>query len=175
MALRLYGDGNIENVDSITTSASATLSSTELGYLDGIGGIGKILQVVSATHSTEVSTTSTSYITTNLSASITPSSTSSKVLIHVSMPLRKTTDNIFSGATGGLFRGTVGATLLAENVAYAPGANVRGLFATSYVDSPNTTSSQVYTVGLKTNSNLTTVASCPDGNRGSLVLMEISA
>lgn len=36
MSLRLYGNGNIENVDSIVTSASATLSSTELGYLDGI-------------------------------------------------------------------------------------------------------------------------------------------
>ena len=32
MALRLYGDGNIENVTSINTA----VSSTELGYLDGV-------------------------------------------------------------------------------------------------------------------------------------------
>jgi hypothetical protein len=38
MTLKLYGNGNIENVDSITTSASATLSATELGNLDGVTG-----------------------------------------------------------------------------------------------------------------------------------------
>jgi hypothetical protein len=42
---------------------------------------GSVLQVVSATDSTEVSTTSTSYQTTSVSASITPTSTSSTILV----------------------------------------------------------------------------------------------
>jgi len=42
---------------------------------------GSVLQVVSATRSTGTSTTSTSYVTSNLSAAITPTSSSSKILI----------------------------------------------------------------------------------------------
>ena len=42
---------------------------------------GKVLQVVQGTYATQASTTGTTYVTTNLSASITPSSTSNKVLV----------------------------------------------------------------------------------------------
>ena len=45
----------------------------------GVGG--KVLQVVQATSSTTKTTTSTSFVDTNLSGSITPSSTSSKIYV----------------------------------------------------------------------------------------------
>ena len=51
--------------------------------------IGKVLQCVQGTTATMVNFTSTSsYVDTGLSASITPSSTSSKVLIQVSQMFR---------------------------------------------------------------------------------------
>ena len=45
---------------------------------------GSVLQVVQATTSTKASTTSTSYADTGLTASITPSSSSNKVLVIIS-------------------------------------------------------------------------------------------
>jgi len=55
-------------------------------------GFGKIGQIVTATTSTEVSNTSTSYADVGLSASITPTSTSSKVFVIVSASLAGTTE-----------------------------------------------------------------------------------
>ena len=51
------------------------------GLPAGVGG--KVLQVVTNTHSTSTSTTSSSYVSTNLDASITPSSSSNKILVLV--------------------------------------------------------------------------------------------
>lgn len=54
---------------------------------------GAVLQVVNATYNTQVSTSSTSYIDTGLSASITPTSSTSKILILVSQNLNVQSDN----------------------------------------------------------------------------------
>lgn len=134
---------------------------------------GAVLQVVNATTSTEVSTTSTSYVTTNLSASITPSSTSSKVLALVSIPTMKQTDAVWSGVFVALFRGTVSGTMLVENEFYVE-KPVLGQTSYSWLDSPNTTSAQTYTVGVKVNSTLITGIVCRSGRTGTLTLMEIA-
>lgn len=89
MTLKLYGNGNIENVDSIVTSASATLSATELGYIDGVtsalqtqlNNAGKILQVVRATDGTRRDTTSGSFTDASISVTITPTKSTSAVLL----------------------------------------------------------------------------------------------
>jgi hypothetical protein len=143
-------------------------------YVNDLRGAFRILQVVQASHSTEVSTTSTSYVTTGLTASITPQSTTSKILAYVSMPTEKTTVSIFSGAYIALFRGTVTGTNLVENLLYSEQQIVSTL-ALNWLDSPSTTSAQVYTVGIKTNSGAVTVKSCPGSLKASLVLMEVSA
>ena len=142
--------------------------------MDDLRGAFRILQVVQASHSTEVSTTSTSYVTTGLTASITPQATTSKILAFVSMPTEKTTVSIFSGAFIGLFRGTVAGTNLVENLLYSE-QQIASTLALNWLDSPSTTSSQVYTVGIKTNSAAVTVKSCVINLPASLVLMEVSA
>ena len=68
-------DGNAD--EFLKTDGSGGLS------WDTAGG-GKVLQVVTATNNTENTTTSTSRVATGLSASITPSATSSKVLAMMS-------------------------------------------------------------------------------------------
>jgi hypothetical protein len=65
--------------------------------LQGGTGVGKVLQVVSATTSIVVSTTSTAYVATNLTVSITPTSASSKVLVFAICPTQTS-----SAAGGGL-------------------------------------------------------------------------
>jgi hypothetical protein len=143
-------------------------------YVNDLRGAFRILQVVQASHSTVVSTTSTSYVTTGLTASITPQSTTSKILAFVSMPTEKTTAGVYSGALIALFRGTVAGTNLVENILYNEQQTAATL-ALNWLDSPSTTSAQAYTVGIKTNSGLITVKSCVNDLKASLVLMEVSA
>ena len=75
------------SADAITldNSGNATFPANETcsGTASGFGG-GKILQVVTATTSTQATNTSQTFADTNLTASITPSATSSKILIMIS-------------------------------------------------------------------------------------------
>ena len=71
--------------NTIAPSTGTTLTLGESGDTVNVGGtagtgFGKVLQIIQGTHSTAVSTTSSTYVTTNLTASITPSSSSNKVL-----------------------------------------------------------------------------------------------
>jgi hypothetical protein len=135
-----------------------------------------ILQVVTGTTSTTVSTTSTSYVTTNLTATITPSSTSSKILIFASVPAKKVTDSVFSGAFLQVFRGTVAGTGIASTILelFVEKPVVANQF-TMALDEPSTISAQAYTVGIKTTSSLVTVESCTASRSATLMLMEVSA
>ncbi|MEE3228804.1 MAG: hypothetical protein VX237_06860, partial [Chloroflexota bacterium] len=60
---------------------SAGTLAVARGGTGGTGGAGKILQVVSSNLTTQMTSTSTSYVDTGLTATITPSATSSKVLV----------------------------------------------------------------------------------------------
>ena len=66
----------------LTANSSAT-NGVEWAAVSG----GKVLQVVQGTSSTQTTITSTSYSDTGLSASITPSSSSSRILVLISNPI----------------------------------------------------------------------------------------
>lgn len=113
---------------------------------------------VFAQNSTDFTTTSSSYQTTNLSASITPTSSSHRIRITVSGVIRtngvteahltvaRGTTDLATGATGfNRFTGVVAAT------------NQRCPASFSFVDSPATTSSTTYNVRLKNDDNTGTV------------------
>ena len=120
-------------------------------------GGGKVLQVVQGTSNSEFQTNSTSFVKCpQLSASITPSATSSKILIlimgtvetdqytrHLYLDICRSigggTDNLnLSGETGGLLNKYDGGTTI-EIV----NGNI------SYLDSPNTTSQCVYNPSMR--------------------------
>jgi hypothetical protein len=138
---------------------------------------GSVLQVVQAETSTNTSTTSTSFVTTNLTASITPSSSSSKVLVTVSA------EGFINGtATSGIytvFRGTVAGTNLGNatwgftNLYSAAGA-VTGSISINYLDSPSTTSSQTYTYAMRSEAGSATHINA-NGQKSTITLMEIAA
>ena len=118
--------------------------------LSNVGGIssaqsGSVLQVVNATYSTEISTTSTSYATTNLTASITPKFSTSKILVLISAPIGK---NGSSGINLQLWRNAGSIFQLATNAGYdGTSNNCNGYsYAVGYLDSPATTSSTSYTL-----------------------------
>lgn len=78
MALTQIQEGMIAGVSGSIITGSQSIPSTTLP-------IGSVLQVVNATFNTYVSTTSTSFIDTGLTASITPKFSTSKILVLASI------------------------------------------------------------------------------------------
>ena len=158
---------SITKLNNLSISAVTALPS-------GVGG--KVLQVVSATDSTARSTSSASYVTASntLSASITPSSSSNKILVLANTNLRGSVGvaNMFST----VFRG---ATNLASSGQFCSDFNGNGSYlSTSYLDSPSTTSSTTYQVYIKVAGSATLTMNSPDGGgtavTGTITLMEIA-
>jgi hypothetical protein len=133
---------------------------------------GGILQVVSFTTTTTTTTTSSSFQNTSLTASITPKSASSKILISFSCGLEGTTNQ--SGSDLGLFRGNVsgtqlGSTSIAGNYL---GTSMSRLTPASavFLDSPATASSVSYMVGLKSGGTNSAVIR----DQQTMILMEVA-
>lgn len=149
---------NVVGANELNVSGNGTTSQFLRSDGDGTftwaeAGGGKVLQVVQDTLVGKVSTTSSSFVDTGLSVSITPSSTSSKVLVLASMSsiganvtamfqLVRNTTNIAVG-TGGSNNITEGITVDATGRALHAGFN--------YLDSPATTSATTYKVQYKQN------------------------
>ena len=137
---------------------------------------GKVLQVVTATDSTQRTTTSTSYVTASntLTANITPSATSSKVLIMLSGTAYNTGNHntyytIYRDSTN------VASNSNANELSTVYGdAGVNAVpLHISFLDSPNTTSQVTYQAYMKVNGS--TGYLNVNGNTGSIILMEIGA
>jgi hypothetical protein len=159
-------------------------SSTATGLKWAAPAGGKVLQVVSATHSTSVDVTSTTLTDTGLTASITPSAASSKILIMTTQQLqvRRGTADMRVGLMA-LLRG---ATKI-----YSEGTNSDfGMYVDGntnlqlgikqnfiYLDSPSTTSSTTYKTQIAVTSTASSagIKAQPDSNMSSIVLIEIGA
>ena len=81
-------DGTLKVGTITTSSGSGTITLGQSGETVNVSGtagtgFGKVLQVVFATTTTQVNNNTTSYTDTNLTASITPSSTSNKIYVIV--------------------------------------------------------------------------------------------
>jgi len=161
-------DGTIVNAD---INASAAIAGTKLS------GAGKVLQVITATDSTQRSTTSSSFVTASntLSVSITPSSASNKVFITV-------TGNLYIDIAGGYALATIyrNSTNLgsADGMAcvYSSSTSLPiGSMSMSVLDSPNTTSSITYQVYVRKNANPSTVYMQEPAGKSSITCFEIAA
>ena len=151
-------------------------------------GGGKILQVVQATSDTVTTSTSTSFADSNLSATITPSSASSKILVITSQMMR-----IFRTSTGmeanwQLVRGATAiltydyATLngiMSLNVAANTSGNLAlsGIVPMSYLDSPATTSATTYKTQISAafTTSSGSVTAQFGGLKSTIILMEVGA
>jgi hypothetical protein len=110
------------------------------------GGGGKVLQVVMGTYTTSSSTTSTSYADTGLTASITPSSASSKVLVLVAQNGYGKASNGDAKIRTRLLRGATSIAQISSEAGYMSTASAIQLatLGVSYLDEPATTSSTTY-------------------------------
>ena len=120
-------------------------------------GAGAILQVVTQASTTGTLVNSASMTDSTLSASITPSSSSSKILILVHQPFYVWKDDISGAvkprAAWQLVRDSTSILACANAWAWGPniignigatGMDIRGIISINYLDSPSTTSSTTY-------------------------------
>jgi len=164
--------GNIALADlSATGTKDATTFLRGDNTFAAAGG-GKVLQVVQGTLTSNFSTTSTSFVATGLSVSITPSATDSKIYISSagyvdaisnSTPVEAT---IYRGATN------IGATngIVAQ---YGAGIRLRSNLSMCILDEPNTTSATTYEVYIKGNS--LTIDFNSESSKTTIIAMEIGA
>ena len=137
---------------------------------------GNVLQVVSANYGTQVSTASSTFSDTGLTASITPTSASSKILCIIDHNgTYKGTSN-----TAVQFRLLRNSTAIltwetyAGNTSTAAENGVAGSGCT-FLDSPATTSSVTYKTQLASYANLATVYAQVLSSVSTITLMEIAA
>jgi hypothetical protein len=158
--------GHVLTVDSSTT--------TGLKWAAPAAG-GKVLQVVEGTTDTTTTISVVDWTDTGLTASITPSSTSSKILVLVTQQGGKT--NTRSGS----FRLLRGATVISVNIYQWDDGNITDFQAAAVamakLDSPNTTSSVTYKTQAFRSTQGSVIAQ-PFGTAQSnsqIILMEIGA
>ena len=147
----------------------------------GGGGGGKVLQVVQATSTSQASVTSATWTDSNLSASITPSVNTSKVLAVVTQVI-----NLNQSDDTGLMGG--GIRILRDSTTIftpyeSPGTSFyesdfyRGIVSMQYLDSPATTSSTTYKtqIYLSVTGGGATIQAQPSSAQSSIILLEIGA
>ena len=181
------GDESIELSTALAAKGDVT-GETWTGTHDftgatvtGAGG-GKVLQVIAANYATPTATTSTSFVDTGLSASITPSATSSKVLVIITQSAVTNRTSSFTAA--GVFQILRDATGLFVGQGEQCGIYVqassqdlgwRGVVSMVYLDSPSTTSATTYKSQMRANNAGHSVTAQSLNNPSSIVLMEIAA
>ena len=139
---------------------------------------GGIIQVVEGTTSTNVQTTSTSYVASGLSATITPKSASNRVLVLVTQPVATISGTNQNDGEWRLRRGTT--TISEINYSQWSPTGFGSLNLSAFVnnfqvlDSPATTSSTTYDVQMKLGTG-TRVESQYINRRSSITLLEVSA
>lgn len=139
-------------------------------------GTGSVLQVVQGTLAGSISTSSSTFVTTGLSASITPKSSSSKILILVNMADVYTNNPGFVSCIT-VFRGSTNLSSgsgYSQAFSYIYGAQPIQVNASfSVIDSPATTSSTTYSVQWTSISGTTYINI--NGQTSYIQLLEIAA
>ena len=141
----------------------------------GVGG--KVLQVVNATFGTATTSSSSTFADLGLSASITPSSTSNKILVTVHLSGCQKNNNALLGTR--LLRGSTTIYTIDNMSLYTATTNENacGSVSTSYLDSPSTTSATTYKVQFRSVTNVSYVYINNDysgGSSSNITLMEIA-
>ena len=147
---------------------------------------GSVLQVVQATTQTQVTNSTTTYADSGLTANITPTSSSSKILIFVSQPYGtyRASDNQYSGFQ--IVRNSTAIYTPAQDgtSSFELGLSIGGptsvqlynRYTACYLDSPATTSSTTYKTQMRSYyaSNGAFITVQPSNGTASIILMEVA-
>jgi len=181
-------------VDAIEPQSGTTLTIGASGDTINLAagataGFGKILNVIQATTSTQVAVTGNTFTDTTLTASITPISTSNKILVLVNQSYhlnRVSSTYVYGGVR--LLRDTTsiwdpnpadssGSYGLGFQITGQTGSYINvGFVNYNYLDSPSTTSATTYKTQIRayTGTGIAT-AQRAGGGASTIILMEVSA
>ena len=138
---------SILRVDSIQTAAGGSATASGLG----IGGVGKIGQVVNVNKTDTFNSSSGSYVdVTGVSAAITPSATTSKIFVNLTLYVSNDTQT--SNTFAKIVRDSTG---LQESINRIP-QEAQAVYRTynismTHLDSPSSTSALTYKLQMLTN------------------------
>jgi hypothetical protein len=170
------GDLNIQSGGSTkiaVTSAGVVVTGLSKGSLP----TGSVLQVVQGTYGTAVTNSTGTYADSGLTASITPTSATSSILVCI-------TTNAYAQKAGANAYGFINlvrnSTQLLQRLfgfssTVGTDTSIVQNFSVSYLDSPSTTSSTTYKMQLKNGGSGMTATTTYDGYLSTIVLMEIAA
>ena len=157
------GSGTIALNNQLSGMTSASMPS------------GSVVQVVHASTSTTVQSSSTALIDTGLTASITPSSNSSKVLVILSQNgMRKAVGHQGNRILLQLYKNNVSHTKIGGGLGYNGANDYNGENASlSLLDSPSSTSAQTYKTMFSNEESQSNVQIQHSGATSTITLMEI--
>jgi hypothetical protein len=150
-------------------------ASTGLKWATPAGGGGKVLQVIQGTTTTSTSNSTSTFADTSLSASITPTSATSKVLVMVNQIINKSNGNVDNSVDLRIVRG---ATSILESTYILYTGTTLALYSIAslvYLDSPSTTSATTYKTQFKNAFNGASVTTQQNSNGSFITLLEIGA
>ena len=174
--------GNASGTGVLTIAAPNTNTDRSITIPDKAGaiavGAGTIVQVVQSVYGTRTAVTSTTLTDIGLGASITPTSSSNKILMWVSIPIEFSGSGVH-GLDIHLYRGGSSIVMFADDDYYQISVNQRFTYNYHYMDSPATTSSTTYEIyvreifsGRTSNFNSHTTG---NNNSSIMTLMEVVA
>ena len=159
--------------DTLTIPSGCTISNSGTA-----SGFGKIGQVVSVTHTADQTSTSTSFAdVTNLNASITPSATTSKILILTDIEFYVAGS---SQGINGFLKVVRDSTDIVQRRSQSysqdgTGVEYENQVSFAYLDSPNTTSSTTYKIQFRLGAGSSVSINHSSDKTGSITLMEVLA
>ena len=170
LASGVTGGAGLSGSTSLGTVTAGNLSNTAIVY-----PAGHVLQVVQSTSNTGGTTTSTTAVALGDTAAITPIATSSKVLVTITGPVRFGHNN---GGNTYIFRNGFALKQISRHSVYqshSAGTHEQGtILSVSYLDSPATTSSVTYQIGLSSFTGTTYwLPNSTTGDNSVIILQEI--
>jgi hypothetical protein len=165
----------------VAPTATSTTNTTQLATTAFVqAAAGRVKQTVTATFNTRSTTTSSSFVNTSVTASITPSSASSKILVLVSTAGyiynygNEQNIDIYNGTASVTGSYRINKMLFATE---GTGLEVWNPISISLVDSPNTTSAITYTVRQRCTNGTQALVGLGSADTGSssIILLEILA
>jgi hypothetical protein len=142
---------------------------------NALRGAFRVLQVVQGTLGTIASSSSSTYADTGLTVSITPQSTSSKVLVIVSAQWQKASTNAGNGLNFQIVRNST--AIQAYGLQGYTNTAIQNIGSTTmtFLDSPAANSATTYKLQFANNFNGGIVYVSSDGSTSTITVMEISA
>ena len=182
MPLRLNGStSGYSQLDAPAVAGDQTFTLPGTGgTLDRLNRAGNILQVVNATYATEVSSSTSTFADTGLTATITPTSATSKILVIVNqVGCSKSTNNTYLYLR--LMAAGSQILICERTAAYTNSAasNAVGSCSATFLHSPATTSAVIYKTQFASSNNQVSVGVQQAGNgvsgSSTITLMEVAA